>query len=145
MVENHCSIVLYSYIHLSSRIGKHSGFHLKTESSVKDHIMFCDACANTKYNVNFFKIIKNCNSIFETKIHEVLLIKKHNLGLNRQLFANESSFLLKRFYVYCYLCRLDSACCIGFAVVNWRLYFLINYLPILIYEKFRSAFAYWLS
>ena len=37
-------------------------------------------------------IIKKCNSKFEAKIHEALLIKKHNLGLNRQLFANGSCF-----------------------------------------------------
>ena len=59
--------------------------------------MSCDICANTKFNVNSFKIIKKCNSSFETKIHEALLIKKHNPGLNRQLFANGSSFLLHIF------------------------------------------------
>ena len=56
-----------------------------------------DICANTKYNVNSFKIIKKYNSNFETKIHEALLIKKRNPGLNRQLFANGSSFLLNIF------------------------------------------------
>ena len=60
------------------------GFHLKTESSVKEHIMSCDICANSKFNINSFKIIKKCNSNFETKIHEVLRIKKHNPALNRQ-------------------------------------------------------------
>ena len=34
------------------------------------------------------------NSNFKTKIHETLLIKKHNPGLDRQIFANESLFLL---------------------------------------------------
>ena len=48
------------------------GFHLKTESSVKEHIMSCDICANFKLNLNSFKIIKKCNSSFETKIHEAL-------------------------------------------------------------------------
>ena len=80
--------------HLSIRVDKHLGFHLKTESSVKDHIMSCDICANSKFNVNSFKIIKKRNSNFETKIHKVLLIKKHDPGLNQQLFANGSSFLL---------------------------------------------------
>ena len=69
--------------HLSNRVGEHLGFHLKTESSVKDHNMFCDICDNSKFNVNSFKIIKKCNSNFETKIHKALLIKKHNPGLNR--------------------------------------------------------------
>ena len=31
-------------------------------------------CANTKYNINSFKIITKCNSNFETKINEALLI-----------------------------------------------------------------------
>ena len=61
--------------HLSTRVGEHLGFHLKTESSVKEHIMSCDSCSNIKFNVNSFKIIKKCNSNFETKIHEALLIK----------------------------------------------------------------------
>ena len=38
----------------------------------------CDICANTKINVNSFTIIKKCNSNFETKTHEALLIKKRN-------------------------------------------------------------------
>ena len=52
--------------HLSIRLGEHLGFHLKTKSSVKDHIMSCDICANSKFNVNSFKIIKKCNSNFGT-------------------------------------------------------------------------------
>ena len=86
-----------STCHLSFRVGEHLGFHLKTESSVKDHILSCDICANSKFNGNSFKIIKKCNSNFETKIHEALLIKK--LRLNRQLFVNGSSFLLNIFYI----------------------------------------------
>ena len=62
--------------HLSTRVGEHLGFHLKTESSIKEHILSCDSCSNIKFNVNSFKIIKKCNSNFETKIHEALLIKK---------------------------------------------------------------------
>ena len=79
--------------HLSIRVGEHLGFHLKTESSLKVHIMSCDIWANTKYNVNSFKIIKKCNSNLETKIHKTFLIKKHNRELNRQLLAYGSSFL----------------------------------------------------
>ena len=83
--------------HLSIRMGEHLGFHLKAESSLIDHIISYIICATTKYNVNSFKIIKNYNCNFETKNHEALLIKKHNSGLNPQLFANGSSFLLNIF------------------------------------------------
>ena len=83
--------------HLCIRVGEHLGFRMKTKSSVKDQLMSCDICANTKFNINLFKIIKKCNSNFETKIHKALLIKKHNPGLKRQLVANGSSFLLNIF------------------------------------------------
>ena len=78
--------------HLSIRVSEHLGFHLKTESSIKDHVMSCNICADSKFNINLFKIIKNCNSKFEAKIYKALLIKNHNPGLNRQLFANGSCF-----------------------------------------------------
>ena len=86
-----------STYHLSIRVSERLSFQLKTESSFKGHIMSCDICINNKYNVNLFKIIKKCNSNFETKIHEALLIKKHNPGLKQQLFANGSLFLLNIF------------------------------------------------
>ena len=69
--------------HLSIKVGEHLGFYLKAESSVKDHIVSCDICANTEFNVNSFKIIRKCNFNFKTKIHEALLIKKHNPELNQ--------------------------------------------------------------
>ena len=68
--------------HLSIRLSEHLGFHLKTESTIKDHIMSCDICSNSKFNINVFNIIKKCNFNFETKIYKALLIKKHNPGLN---------------------------------------------------------------
>ena len=76
---------------------EHLDFHLKTESSVKDHILSCHIWANTNFNINLCKIIKKCNSPFEIKIYKTLLIKKHNPGLEQQLFANVSSFLLNIF------------------------------------------------
>ena len=68
--------------HLSIRVGEYLGFYLKTESSVKDHITSGDICPDFKFNVNLFKTIKKCNSNFETKIYETLLIKKHCLTLD---------------------------------------------------------------
>ena len=47
-----------STYHLSITVGEHLCFHLKAESSVKDHIMSCDISTNTKFNLNSFKIIK---------------------------------------------------------------------------------------
>ena len=42
-------------------------------------------------------MIKKYKSEFHTKLHEVLFIKKRNAGLNRQLYANDSLFLLNVF------------------------------------------------
>ena len=41
-----------------------------------------------------FKVLRICDSEYATKIQGALLIKKHNPQLNRQLYANGSSFLL---------------------------------------------------
>ena len=63
----------------------------------------------------WFKIIKKCNSNFETEIDEALLIKKHNPKLNRQLFANRSSFLLN--ILDYYFVSVGFARCIGVVVI----------------------------
>ena len=82
LCDSRLSYIGMSTHYLSIKVGEHLGFYLKTESSVKNHIMSCDICANTRFNVNSFKIIKKCNSNLKTKIHEALVIKKHNPGLN---------------------------------------------------------------
>ena len=64
---------------LSSRVVKHLGTYLKTESSVKDRILSYDFDADSKFNVNSFKIIKKCNSNFKAKIHEALFIEKYTV------------------------------------------------------------------
>ena len=54
----------------------------------------CQNCKVNNTNLNGFKVLRTCNSEYATKIQEALLIKKHNPQLNRQLYANGSSFLL---------------------------------------------------
>ena len=44
-----------------------------------------------------FSVIKKCSSDYDCKIHEALLIKKHQPKLNKQLYENGSSFLLQLF------------------------------------------------
>ena len=44
--------------------------------------------------VNSFKVLKQCKSDFQAKIHEALLIKEHRPSLNKQLYAHGLSFLL---------------------------------------------------
>ena len=83
--------------HLSIRAKEHLDFNSQVSSAIKNHIMCCNVCSSVKLNLNSFKIIKKCKSEFHTKIHEALFIKKRNPGLNRQLYANGSSFLLNVF------------------------------------------------
>ena len=40
-----------------------------------------------------FSVIKKCSSDYDSKIHEALLIEKHQLKLNKQLYENGSSLL----------------------------------------------------
>ena len=107
-----CSNVVYEYScscdtnltyigmstrHLSTRVKEHLNFNTQTPSAVKNHLMSCTICANCNHRTSSFKVIKKCNSEFETKIYEALLIRKRNPALNRQLYANRSSFLLNVF------------------------------------------------
>ena len=86
--------------HLSTRAKKHLDFNSQVSSVIKNHIMCCNVCSSVKLNLNSFKVIKMCKSEFYTKIHEALFIKKRNSGLNQQLYANGSSFLLNVFLIF---------------------------------------------
>ena len=44
-----------------------------------------------------FEIIRKCQTSYEAKIHEALVIKRSNPVLNKQLYANGASFLLNLF------------------------------------------------
>ena len=47
--------------------------------------------------IHSFIVIKKCSSDYVCKIHEALLIKKHQPKLNKHLYENGSSFLLELF------------------------------------------------
>ena len=84
--------------HLITRAKEHLALNsVSRKSAVKDHILNCENCLNLDHVLSPFSIIKKCNSEYDTKIHEALLIKKYKPKLNRQLHANGSSFLLKIF------------------------------------------------
>jgi len=81
--------------HLGIRVQEH--LHHKTlKFPIKDHIDSFDTCKVKNLDINSFKVIRSCNTKYETKIQEALLIKKHNPQLNMQVYANGSSF----FYVF---------------------------------------------
>ena len=81
--------------HLSTRVREHLNLADPRENSaIKQHIISCNCCSNIRYDLNSFTVLKHCKSDFYAKIHEALLIKKHRPGLNKQLHAHGSSFLL---------------------------------------------------
>ena len=47
--------------------------------------------------IHRFSVIKKCSSDYDSKIHEALIIKKHQPKLNKQLYENGSSFLQQLF------------------------------------------------
>ena len=81
---------------LSERVKEH--FKAKQDSAIQDHIATCQTCNKENTSINDFTIIRKCRTDFDTKIHEALLIKKHNPSLNRQMHLNRgASFTLKIF------------------------------------------------
>ena len=63
--------------------------------------MSASICPNSKYNASFFIIIKKCTSNFETKIHNVLLIKKQTKIQLIHLFIHsliQFIFVIKQLY-----------------------------------------------
>ena len=80
--------------HLSVTIKEHLSDSASNKSAVKKHIQNCNSCSQEqKQDLNSFTVIRKCNTAYEAKIQEVLLIKKQNPKLNKQLYANRASFL----------------------------------------------------
>ena len=63
----------------------------------KEHIKKCSSCKTQPNNMGQFKIIRKCQTSYEAKIHEALVIKRSNPVLNKQLYANGASILLNVF------------------------------------------------
>ena len=88
------SYIGYTTHHLITTIHEHLNLNSITKIAVKDHIYSCSHCSKTDLSVSNFKVIKKCNTGFDTKIQEALIIKKFNPTLNRQLYSSGSSYLL---------------------------------------------------
>ena len=65
--------------HLITRVKEHLNLADSRKNAIKDHILSCPICYNLQYNINSFTILKRCNSDYEAKIHEALLIKRHSI------------------------------------------------------------------
>ena len=88
------SYIGFTTRHLITRAHKHLNLNSIAKTAVKDHIYSYSHCSKTDLSVSKFEVIKKCNTGFEPKIQEVLLIKKFIPTLNRQWCSSGSSFLL---------------------------------------------------
>ena len=82
--------------HLVTRVNEHLHSTIN-KTAVTQHINSCQFCKKGKLDLSRFEILKRCNTDYETKIQEALLIKKNQPKLNTQLYANGCSFLLNIF------------------------------------------------
>ena len=73
------------------------GAKLPSKSAIKEHIKKCSSCKTQQNKLGQFEIIRKCQTSYEAKIHEALVIKRSNPVLNKQLCANGASFLLNFF------------------------------------------------
>ena len=83
--------------HLGIRAGEHLNVSRSGKSAIKEHIRKCSLCKTQPSNMKQFKIIRKCQSSYEAKIHEALVIKRSGPVLNKQLYANGASFLPNSF------------------------------------------------
>ena len=83
--------------HLSIRAGEHLNVSRSSKSAIKEHIRKCSSCKTQPNKMKQFEIIKKCQTSYEAKIHEALVIKRSNSVLNKQLYGNGASFLLNVF------------------------------------------------
>ena len=83
--------------HLGTRAGEYLNLDDSHKSAIKDHLRFCRQCCNGVCNITCFKMLRKCNTDYDTKIHEALLIKKLRPQLNKQLNGKGASFLLNLF------------------------------------------------
>ena len=83
--------------HWSIKAGEHLNVSRSGKSAIKEHIKKCSSCKTQPHNMKQFEIIRKCQTSYEAKIHEALVIKRSNPVLNKQLYANGASFLLNMF------------------------------------------------
>ena len=101
--------------HLGTRIQEH--LQPKAKSAIRDHIDDCHSCKQANINVDNFKVIRTCNTEYNSKIQEALLIKKHNPKANTQLYTRGVFFSTK--YI------LASVFKLGAVVMSFRILVII--------------------
>ena len=124
------SYIGYTTRHLITRAHEHLNLNSIAKSAVKDHMYSCSHCSKTGLSVSNFEVIKKCNTGFEAKIQEALLIKKFNSTLNRQLYSSGSSYLLNiycQFIVFLWCLFVHSLLFLQYFWFNSQIKILYNY------------------
>ena len=84
--------------HLTNRAKKHLDFNNQSRKrTTKDHVLDRSICSGSQHNLASSNILRNCKNVYDAKVCEALRIKKLKPKLNRRLYANGCSFLLKIF------------------------------------------------
>ena len=86
---------------LTIRVSEHLNCKSKTKTAVGKHIMECNGCKNHNFSLHDFRIVKQCSTAGDTRVHEALLIRKHSPRINRQLYLAGASFVLSVYYKLC--------------------------------------------
>ena len=75
--------------HVVTRAKEHLNLGSLVKSKIKDHIIECNLCNKKDMDslIHHFSVIKKCSSDYDCKIHEALLIKKHQPKLT--LYENQ--------------------------------------------------------
>ena len=82
--------MLFIYRHRVQLIHGHSS------SAVCDHLGTCNLC-KSNFSIDCFKVLERGNNDLETTIKEALQIKYNKPSLNKKLFTQGTSFVLKIF------------------------------------------------
>ena len=94
--DAHVSYISMTSRYSVSRAQEHLNLNLN-KTPITQHISSCQCCNANKLNANSFNIIGQCDTDYEIKVHEALLITKHKPRLNSRLYANGYSVSLNDF------------------------------------------------
>ena len=89
------SYIGYTKRHLITRSAEHTVPSRAKKSHVYAHIKECTSCNQQSQSVHDFKVLQHCVDETECKIAEAFMIKKFRPVINKQLFAQGSSLILR--------------------------------------------------
>ena len=98
--------------HLVTEARKHLNLNKNGKSAIKGRLQQRRPTSWSKTEINLywsFTVLKKCSSEHSAIIHEVLLIRQSKQLLNKQLYADDCSFLLKVFqFTWWMVCQYSA-------------------------------------